>query len=867
MLVQNFKDGDKKQKALLGGKGANLAEMKKMGLPVPGGFTITTEACGKYYEDNKELKDSLWNKIKTEMKDLEKETNKTFGKGPNPLLLSVRSGAAVSMPGMMDTVLNLGLNKETIEAMISINNNERFVYDSYRRFIQMFSDVVCGLERSEFEAILKKNKKEQKVDFDQDLDIETLKKIIVEMKDLFKKLTKEDFPEDVYEQLKRAVTAVFNSWDNERAIIYRNLNNIPHDIYTAVNIQAMVFGNMSEDSGTGVLFTRNPITGNKELYGEYLFNAQGEDVVAGIRTPHDISELSTVNKKLYDEIVSVANKLENHYKNMQDIEFTIELGQLFLLQTRTGKRAAKAAFKIACDMVKEKLMTKEEAIISIDTEKVEDLLHPIFDQAKIKSLELITKGVAAAPGTGIGQLCFDSKKAKALKDKGIDCILVREDTSPEDIEGMISARAIVTVTGGSTSHAAVVARGMGKCCVVGCNDIEVSATTLKVNGKTFKEGEIVSVDGSNGFIYLGKAEVIEPEQDENYFNIIEWSKNIKRLEIMANADTAEDVKTAIEFGAEGVGLCRTEHMFFDKVRINYIRQLIVTKDVEKRNNALSKLYEFQLADFENIYREAKELPVVIRLLDPPLHEFLPNNYETMVYVAESLQMPIEDLQKIAGEMEEVNPMLGHRGCRLAITSPEIYNMQARAIINAAANINKELKINIVPKIKLPLISNNKELLVIKEEIINEIDEIAKNNNIEYKVGTMIEVPRAAMVAHSIAGYCDFFSFGTNDLTQMTFGLSRDDSTALINTYLEKGILVDDPFKTIDVRGVGRLVDITTQEGRKRNKDLAIGVCGEHGGDPRSISFFEQIKLDYISCSPFRIVTAIISSAQAVINQK
>ena len=863
-------------KALLGGKGFGLSEMTKLGIPVPPGFTITTEACNTFFEKGKTFVDELWPQVEEKLAELEKKTGKKFGDEENPLLVSVRSGAAISMPGMMDTVLNLGLNNNTVKGLAKNTNNERFAFDSYRRFVQMFGNVVLGIEHEKFEEIIDEVKEKKGVKQDIELETDDLKELVRRFKELIKEQTGEDFPEEPKKQLRLAVEAVFNSWNNERAITYRKLNKIPDNIGTAVNIQSMVFGNMGFDSGTGVAFTRNPSNGEKKVYGEYLLNAQGEDVVAGIRTPKPIDELKADIPEAYDELMNVCSKLEHHFRDMQDIEFTIEHKKLFLLQTRTAKRTAQAAVKVAVDMVNEGLINKEEAIMRIKPEQIERLLHKRIDtNAK---LEIIAKGLPASPGAATGKVVFTADKAEELAKKGEKVILVRRETSPEDIHGMAASQGVLTARGGMTSHAAVVARGMGKCCVAGCGDIKVNEKEgfFEVKGMKIREGDIISLNGTTGDVILGEAPLLEPDIGGNFETILKWADEIRRLGVRANADTPIDARTARKFGAEGIGLCRTEHMFFGEERIPIMQKMIMAKTKEDRQKYLNQLLPMQKEDFKGLFKAMDNFPVIIRLLDPPLHEFLPKREELMVEIAvmkakgenEEKIKEKERMLKRIEELYEFNPMLGHRGCRLGITYPEITEMQTRAIFEAACEVKKE-GINVIPEVMVPLVGNVKELIDQKKVIRETAEKVLKEHNmkINYKVGTMIELPRAALTADKIAEEAEFFSFGTNDLTQTTLGFSRDDAGKFIKVYLEKGILKNDPFKTVDVEGVGKLVEMGTSLGKKTNPRLEVGVCGEHGGDPKSIEFFNRAGLDYVSCSAFRVPVARLAAAQATIKEK
>ena len=868
--VYNFAEGNKDMRDLLGGKGANLAEMSNLKLPVPPGFTITTEACNRFYVENEKLWNGLLEEVKSHIDDVENILNKKFSDTENPLLFSVRSGAVISMPGMMDTILNLGLNDKSVLGLAHSTNNERFAYDSYRRFIQMFSDIVDGIPKSFFDKSLEKFKEKQSVKSDNELSTDSLKGLIKEYKEIYKNETGEDFPQEPIDQLFKAISAVFKSWNNSRAIVYRNVNKIPHDLGTAVNIQSMVFGNMGPTSGTGVAFSRNPSTGENALFGEFLLDAQGEDVVAGIRTPEPISNLKNLLPDVYKEFFETAHKLEKHYKDMQDLEFTIENGKLFLLQTRNGKRTAQAAINVVVDFVNEGLLTKEEAILKVNPESLNQLLHPTFDDKELKSKTPIAKGLSASPGAASGKIYFHSKDVAEKAKANEKVILVRQETSPEDIEGMISAEGILTARGGMTSHAAVVARGMGKCCVAGASDIKVDedSNTMKIGDKIYHEGDVISINGNTGLVYEGVIKKVNPSLSGNFATFMTWVDEVRELKVRTNADTPRDAKQALEFGAEGIGLCRTEHMFFDEKRIPSVRKMILSKTIEKRNEALEEIRPMQEKDFYDIYAVMEEKPVTIRLLDPPLHEFLPNKEEDIKNLSLSLNLSYEELKDRIAELHEVNPMLGHRGCRLSITFPEIYKMQVNAIINAAIKHKKE-GLNTVPEIMIPLVGEINELAYVKKEIIEEIEKVFSETNqkIEYKIGTMIEIPRAALLADEIAKEAEFFSFGTNDLTQMTFGFSRDDSGKFLSEYIEKGIFKESPFTAIDRKGVGKLMKMACELGRNTNKELHLGICGEHGGNAESVEFCNEIGLDYVSCSPFRVPIAKLAAAQSVIKNK
>jgi len=866
--VYLFKEGNADMRNLLGGKGANLAEMTNLGLPVPQGFTVTTEACTRYYEDGQVIADEIVDQIYKAMAQLEKIENKKFGDKNNPLLVSVRSGARVSMPGMMDTILNLGLNDETVQGLAELTNNKRFAYDSYRRFIQMFSDVVMGIEKAKFDEIFDNVKKENNAKQDTDLTAENLEVIVKRFKELYKEEMGKEFPQDPKVQLLEAVKAVFRSWENPRAIVCRRMNDIPSSWGTAVNVQAMVFGNMGDDSGTGVAFTRNPATGEKKLYGEYLMNAQGEDVVAGIRTPNPISRLEETNPDVYKQFVEIANTLENHYRDMQDMEFTIERGKLYMLQTRNGKRTAAAAVKIAVDLVAEGLITKEEALLKVDPRSLDSLLHPTFRPDALKAAKPIAKGLPASPGAAAGSVYFTAEAAKAAAEKGEKVILVREETSPEDIEGMYAAEGILTARGGMTSHAAVVARGIGTCCVAGCSEAHVNekAKTLTVNGKTYKEGDMISLDGSTGYVYEGIIPTQEPDVAGDFGTLMSWADEIRVLNVRTNADSPKDAKQAVHFGAEGIGLCRTEHMFFEADRIPAFRKMIVATNEADRRKALETILPMQKEDFKGIYEAMEGRPVTIRLLDPPLHEFLPHEDKDIKNLADELGMSFDELKSVVVSLKELNPMLGHRGCRLAVTYPEIAEMQTRAIIEAAVEVKKEKGYDIVPEIMIPLVCEVKELKYVKDVITKTADEVIKESGVElkYMVGTMMEIPRACLTADEIATEAEFFSFGTNDLTQMTYGLSRDDAGKILDKYYEAKIFEADPTARLDQVGVGKLMKIAVELGRKTRPGLKLGICGEHGGDPSSVEFCHNVGLNYVSCSPFRVPIARLAAAQAQI---
>ena len=870
-FVYSFNEGSKDMRDLLGGKGANLAEMTKIGLPVPFGFTVTTEACTRYYQEGQTIGQDIVDDIYVKLADLEAVTEKKFGDASNPLLVSVRSGAKISMPGMMDTILNLGLNDETVEGLSALTGNPRFAYDSYRRFIQMFGDVVMGISKSKFDEIFDGQKDKKGVMFDVDLDTDDLKQIIAGYKAMYKEEIGSDFPQEPKEQLMEAIKAVFRSWNTERAILYRQLNEIPDDIGTAVNVQSMVFGNMGDTSGTGVAFTRSPVNGEKAIFGEFLVNAQGEDVVAGIRTPQPIAEMAEAFPEVYGDFVRIADVLENHYKDMQDMEFTVERGKLFMLQTRNGKRTAPSAVKIAVDMVDEGLITKEEAIMRIEPGQIDQLLHPMFDADELAAAEKLTKGLPASPGAACGQIYFNAADAEAAVAEGKKVILVRLETSPEDLAGMVAAEGILTARGGMTSHAAVVARGMGKCCVSGCSEIKVdeAAKSLGIGEYTFGEGDFISLNGTTGDVLKGEVKTVPPELSGDFGTIMNWADDIRTLKVRTNADNPRDAKQAVEFGAQGIGLCRTEHMFFEEERIPAIRRMILADSEEERREALSFLLPYQKGDFKGIYEAMEERPVTIRLLDPPLHEFIPHTDEELHELAEFIGKPYEQVAKKAEELHEFNPMLGHRGCRLAVTYPEIAEMQAEAIITAAIEVRKEKGYDIVPEIMVPLVGSKAELTNVKKTVVDTIARVFEREGVEfpYLVGTMIEIPRAALTADEIAEEAEFFSFGTNDLTQMGFGFSRDDTGNIIKEYKEKGIFEDDPFQSLDQNGIGKLVKMAVELGKKTRPDIHLGICGEHGGDPKSIDFCHRTGLQYVSCSPFRVPIARLSAAQAAIRNK
>ena len=864
--VYMFSEGNGSMRELLGGKGANLAEMSNLGLPVPQGFTITTEVCTKYYNEGKTLSDDVKAQIFEALAKIENMTGKKLGDDKNPLLVSVRSGARASMPGMMDTILNLGLNDQVVEVVANLTGNPRFAYDSYRRFIQMYSDVVMEVEKSNFEKIIDKMKEEKGVKLDTELDADDLKKLVVLFKDYYKSVKNADFPQDPKEQLMGAILAVFRSWDNPRAIYYRRMNDIPSDWGTAVNVQSMVFGNMGNDCGTGVAFTRNPSTGENKLYGEYLMNAQGEDVVAGIRTPLTIAELEKQNPEVFKQFNEICHILENHYKDMQDMEFTIEKGKLYMLQTRNGKRTAVAALKIAIDLVKEGKITEQEALMKIEPKQLDTLLHPQFDAAALKAAKPITKGLPASPGAACGKAYLTAEKAVAAAQKGEKVLIVRLETSPEDIEGMAASEGVLTARGGMTSHAAVVARGMGTCCVAGCGDLIVDEenNTFSICGKVFHEGDVLSLDGSTGNVYDCAVKTVEATTGGDFGIIMGWADKYRALHVRTNADTPRDAAAAVRFGAEGIGLCRTEHMFFEADRIMAVREMIVSKTVEERKKALAKILPMQRGDFEKIYKAMEGRPVTIRFLDPPLHEFLPHTEDEIKALAKEMNISFESLKETVASLHEFNPMLGHRGCRLSITYPEIAEMQTRAVIEAAINVNKEKGWNIVPEIMVPLVGEVKELEFVKKVIDQTAKQVMEEKGVklDYLVGTMIEVPRAALTAEKIAEQAQFFSFGTNDLTQMTFAFSRDDAGKFLNDYYDKKIFESDPFARVDQTGVGRLIKIAIEGGKSTRPDIKLGICGEHGGDPSSVEFFHNVGLSYVSCSPYRVPLARLAAAQA-----
>ncbi len=866
--VYSFDEGNKDMRELLGGKGANLAEMTNIGLPVPSGFTVTTEACNKYYANNETLSEDVKNEVFEQISKLETKTGKKFGDLNNPLLVSVRSGAPASMPGMMDTVLNLGINDEVAKSFATITNNKRFVYDSYRRFIQMFADVVKGYSKSSFERVLDNIKASKGISSDIDLTENDMYFITEEFKKIYRELSGSDFPQDPKLQLVEAITAVFRSWNNERAIVYREMNGIPSSWGTAVNVQEMVYGNSGENSGTGVAFTRNPATGENKLFGEYLINAQGEDVVAGIRTPKSISTLREIMPNIYSEFENIAKKLENHYKDMQDMEFTIENGKLFMLQTRNGKRTADAAIKIAVDMVNEGLLTKEEALLKVEPNQLDQLLHPKFDEEALKTAKVIAKGLAASPGAGTGKIYFNSLDCENAKAKGEATLLVRLETSPEDIKGMASSNGILTIRGGMTSHAAVVARGMGKCCISGCSDLVIDEnrkTLTTPDGLVFREGDYLSLDGATGYVYGEQVKTVAPDISGNFETFMSWADSVRTLKVRANADTPQDALMAKKFGAEGIGLCRTEHMFFDKDRIFNFRRMISAENLEQREEALEKILPYQRGDFEQLFEVMDGNPVIIRYLDPPLHEFLPHTDEEILELAKSLGTTFDSLKDRVNSLKEFNPMMGHRGCRLSVTYPEITKMQTQAVIEAAINVMKK-GIKVVPEIMIPLIGDTKELKYVKNIVVKTANEIISKNNVDlkYMVGTMIEVPRAIIIADKLAEDAEFFSFGTNDLTQLTYGFSRDDAGKYLKDYYNKGIFENDPFSRIDEEGVGLFVRVAINKSRRVRPNIDLGICGEHGGEPKSVEFCHRIGLNYVSCSPYRVPIARLAAAQAAI---
>jgi len=867
--VYFFGEGKKEMKELLGGKGANLSEMTNIGLPVPPGFTITTEVCNLYYDLGERWPEGLDGQIEENLKKLEEKMEMNFGDKDNPLLVSVRSGARISMPGMMDTVLNLGLNDTSVKGLIAKTGNERFGWDAYRRFVQMFGDVVMEVEHDKFEEALQAKKDSKGVKFDTELTGKDLKELVEDYKNIIKESKGKSFPEEPREQLRMSIDAVFGSWNNKRAIAYRNLHDIPHNIGTAVNVQTMVFGNMGQTSGTGVAFTRDPSTGEDKLYGEYLINAQGEDVVAGTRTPQPIAKLEEDMPENYKLLVDIRNKLEDHYKDMQDLEFTIQEGKLYMLQTRTGKRTAAAALQIAVDMEIQGFIDIKTAVTRVEPQMLDQLLHKQLDKNAKEEADVLARGLPASPGAALGKVVFDADDAVEEAKNG-NVILVRTETSPEDIQGMAAAQGILTARGGMTSHAAVVARGMGKCCVAGAEEIKVfeKKKYFQVNGTQIKKGDWITLDGSTGEVFSGKIPVVDPEINENMETLMSWVDDFRKLGIRTNADTPNDSQVARDFGAEGIGLCRTEHMFFEGERIKSVRKMIISSNEEERRKALAELLPMQRQDFYEIFKVMKDLPVTIRLLDPPLHEFLPTEEEDIKEIAEEMGLSFDELKSTIVSLHEMNPMLGHRGCRLSITYPEIAEMQARAIFEAAADLTKE-GVDVQPEVMVPLVGNLMEIKILREKIISVADEVMeeKDQKFDYKVGTMIEVPRACLIAEKIAKEAEFFSFGTNDLTQMTYGFSRDDSGKFLPGYIEQGILAKDPFATLDLGGVGQLVKMGLEKGRSSRKDLKVGICGEHGGDPNSIDFCNKIGMDYVSCSPYRVPVARLAAAQSAIREE
>ena len=868
--VYLFREADGKDKAKFGGKGANLAEMTKLGMPVPPGFTITTEACTKYYDDGEKIAPEIIDEIFAQLKVLEEESGKKFGDAADPFLVSVRSGARASMPGMMDTILNLGLNDVSVKGLAELTQNPRFAYDCYRRFIQMYSDVVTGVEKANFERFIDEVKERKGVKLDTELTAEDLQELIAMFKKYYFENVGAEFPQDPKEQLIGAIKAVFRSWNNERAIVYRRMNDIPSSWGTAVNVQSMVFGNMGETSGTGVAFTRNPTNGEKKLYGEFLMNAQGEDVVAGIRTPSSIDKLKEINPAVYDQFLDICNRLENYFHDMQDMEFTIERGKLFMLQTRSGKRTALAAINIAVDLVKEGLCTEEEALLKVEPKQLDDLLHPTFDKAVLKKTKAVAEGLPASPGAACGKICFTADEAKERVKKGEKVVLVRIETSPEDIEGMQVSEGILTARGGLTSHAAVVARGMGACCVCGCGAVEIDETNgiCVIAGKKYTQQDVISLDGSTGKVYEGSLPMVDADTSGNFATIMGWANKYKKLQVRANADNPHDASVAYEFGAQGVGLCRTEHMFFAEERIPAVREMIVASNLEQRKAALAKILPMQREDFIGIYKALKGYPVTIRFLDPPLHEFLPSKEEDIRALALDMGISYEQLNETVHSLHEMNPMLGHRGCRLAITYPEIAEMQTRAVIEAAIEVNKQGG-KVKAEIMIPLVGDVKELAYVKKVVVDTAEAVMaeKGVKVEYMVGTMIEIPRAAITADKIAKEAEFFSFGTNDLTQMTFGFSRDDAGKFLGDYYKKKIFESDPFARLDQEGVGELVKIAVAKGKATRPNIKLGICGEHGGDPSTIEFCHNVGLNYVSCSPFRVPIAILAAAHAAIKNK
>ena len=869
--VYLFREGNADMRNLLGGKGANLAEMTNLGLPIPPGFTVTTEACTDYYNHGRSISEEIQTQIFDALALLEEKLGKKFGDTENPLLVSVRSGARASMPGMMDTILNLGLTDISVEGFAKRTGNPRFAYDSYRRFIQMFSDVVMEVPKSLFERVIDEIKEDRKVHFDTELTAEDLKEVIRRFKEIYKEKMGEEFPQEPRVQLMEAVKAVFRSWDNERAIVYRRMNDIPGDWGTAVNVQSMVFGNMGNTSGTGVAFTRNPSTGAKGIYGEYLINAQGEDVVAGIRTPQPITRLEEDLPECYEEFLKIANRLEEHYRDMQDMEFTIEDGKLYFLQTRNGKRTAQAALQIACDLVDEGMITPQEAVSRIEAKSLDQLLHPAFDPDALKKGTVMGQALPASPGAAAGKIYFTAEEAKEAHEVGERVILVRLETSPEDIEGMHAAEGILTVRGGMTSHAAVVARGMGTACISGCGDIVIDEKKKQftLGGKTYFEGDYISLDGSTGKIYDGDIQTQEASISGNFGRIMSWADSFRKLKVRTNADTPADAANAVRLGAEGIGLCRTEHMFFEPERIPKIRKMILSKTVEEREKALEELIPFQKGDFKALYEVMEGKPVTIRFLDPPLHEFVPTDEKDIEALAKDMNLSVEEVKSTCSELHEFNPMMGHRGCRLSVTYPEIARMQTRAVIEAAIEVSKEKGFEIVPEIMVPLVGDKKELKFVKDVIVETAEKVKaeKNSNLVYHIGTMIEIPRAALLANEIAEEAEFFSFGTNDLTQMTFGFSRDDAGKFLVDYYKSKIYESDPFAKLDQNGVGQLIEMAVTKGRSQRPNLKIGICGEHGGDPSSVAFCHKVGMDYVSCSPFRVPIARMAAAHAAIADK
>ncbi len=865
--VYLFDEGNASMKNILGGKGANLAEMINLGLPVPGGFTITTDACNRYYEDGEVIAKEIQEEILTNLTKLEEKAGKKLGGKENPLLVSVRSGSRASMPGMMDTILNLGLNDEVVEIIAERTGNPRFAYDSYRRFIQMFGDVVMGVSKKTFETIIDEMKEAKGVTLDTDLCANDMKEMVEKFKAYYKESVGDDFPQDPKVQLMKSVEAVFRSWNNDRAIYYRRMNDIPSDWGTAVNVQMMVFGNMGDDCGTGVAFTRNPATGENKLFGEFLINAQGEDVVAGVRTPQTIEHLNDIMPEVYDEFVEYCEKLEKHYKDMQDMEFTIEESKLYILQTRNGKRTAAAALKIACDLYDEGLITKEEALLKVEPQQLDTLLHPQFDPVALKEAKVIGSALAASPGAGYGQAVFSAADAVEWKNQGKKVILVRLETSPEDIEGMASSQGVLTVRGGMTSHAAVVARGMGICCVSGCEEIIIGDREFTIGSETYKEGDWISLDGSTGKIYAGKVPTVPAEISGDFERFMGWADEIRDMKVRTNADTPKDAAQAVEFGAEGIGLVRTEHMFFEATKLKAIREMILSTTSEQRKAALEKVLPLQQEDFEGIYEAMQGYPVTIRYLDPPLHEFLPTEEEDIVALAEEMNITVAKLKEVITSLHEFNPMMGHRGCRLAVTYPEIAEMQTKAVIKAAIAVQKRHpEWKLLPEIMIPLVSDVKELKYVKDVVVRVADSLISLEGVylDYQVGTMIEIPRAALLADEIATEADFFSFGTNDLTQMGFGFSRDDAAKFLNSYYDARIFDQDPFAKLDQKGIGMLVEMAVEKGKSVKPNLKLGICGEHGGEPSSVEFCHRVGLSYVSCSPFRVPLARLAAAQAAV---